>query len=130
MLTITSHTDQHHPHIYNSLRKVVVHGKNSRDITVCDIMTTRENVIAVSPQHTVHECLSIMETHGFRHLPVLEYDLAHAQAAAALDGLTPEDVPPPKVLAMISQRQLVSQFLKYHHAQVDYMQEYISFPIW
>lgn len=51
-------------------RKVSLMGHTSRETQVHEIMTTP--VTAVSPQHTVDECLAVMTQHHFRHLPVVE----------------------------------------------------------
>lgn len=51
-------------------RKVILHGKSSRQISVGDVMT--EELITVSPQQTLSECMAIMNKAHIRHLPVLE----------------------------------------------------------
>jgi len=51
-------------------RKVILRNKSSKDTTVRDIMT--ENVVTVTPEHTVPQCMALMDKHGFRHLPVVE----------------------------------------------------------
>lgn len=53
-------------------RKVVLKGKASRDVPVSDIMTPQ--VVTVHPDQTVEECMDLMTTNHFRHLPVLEND--------------------------------------------------------
>ena len=51
-------------------RKVILHGKSSREITVADVMTTK--VLTVRPETTVDECMALMTDKRVRHLPVLE----------------------------------------------------------
>ncbi len=53
-------------------RKVILHGKASRDLPVGEIMTCP--VYYVRPQQTVQECMMQMTDKHVRHLPVLEDD--------------------------------------------------------
>jgi len=53
-------------------RKVILHNKSSRDITVDEIMTDR--VLYVGLTHTVEECMSLMSDKRIRHLPVMDGD--------------------------------------------------------
>ncbi len=53
-------------------RKVILHNKSSRDITVDEIMTDR--VLYVGPTHTVEECMALMTDKRIRHLPVMDRD--------------------------------------------------------
>ncbi len=53
-------------------RKVVLHGRSSRDTLVKETMTS---VIAyVGPGQSIDECMSVMTHKRCRHLPVLEDD--------------------------------------------------------
>lgn len=51
-------------------RKVILHGKSSREITVTEIMSTP--VLSVRPDDTVRDCMSLMTDHRIRHLPVID----------------------------------------------------------
>ncbi|MFZ0742795.1 MAG: CBS domain-containing protein [Terracidiphilus sp.] len=53
-------------------RKCALTGHPSRETRVDQIMTSQ--VLSVTPEHTVDECLNMMTQHHFRHLPVLERD--------------------------------------------------------
>jgi CBS domain-containing protein len=51
-------------------RKVILHGKFSKDTNVTDIMS--DHVIYVEPSQSIEECMSIMINKKIRHLPVME----------------------------------------------------------
>jgi CBS domain-containing protein len=51
-------------------RKVALKGKTSKDLRVREIISGE--VVSVTPQHTVEECLRSMTENRVRHLPVLD----------------------------------------------------------
>ena len=53
-------------------RKVILKGRSSKDTQVRDIMTERP--IFVTPDATIEECMQLMSSKNFRHLPVLDND--------------------------------------------------------
>ena len=54
-------------------RKVILHGKSSKNTLVREVMT--ERVIYVRPEQTAEVCMALMTDKRVRHLPVLEDDL-------------------------------------------------------
>jgi CBS domain-containing protein len=53
-------------------RKIVLHGKFSKDTSVKDIMS--DKVIYVEPSQSIEDCMTIMINKKIRHLPVMEND--------------------------------------------------------
>lgn len=53
-------------------RKVILKGKSSRETPIRDIMS--DNVITVTPDDTIDECMMLMTGKFIRHLPVVEND--------------------------------------------------------
>jgi len=53
-------------------RKVILRGKSSRKTQVGEIMTA--DVIVISPDDTVDECMSLMASNRIRHLPVRDHN--------------------------------------------------------
>ena len=53
-------------------RKIILKGKTSKGTSVRDLMT--RDVLYVSPDTTVEECMVIMAAKHVRHLPVFEND--------------------------------------------------------
>jgi CBS domain-containing protein len=51
-------------------RKVILHGKSSRDTPVGEIMSSPP--IVAYPDHTVGDCLHLMTDSHIRHLPVVD----------------------------------------------------------
>ncbi|MEO7114796.1 MAG: CBS domain-containing protein [Caldimonas sp.] len=51
-------------------RKVILQGKASSATPVEEIMT--RDVVSVGLDHTIPECMALMNRHGLRHLPVID----------------------------------------------------------
>ena len=50
-------------------RKVILQGHSSKDTPVTDIMT--RDVVTVTPNHTIEDCMRIVTERRIRHLPVI-----------------------------------------------------------
>lgn len=55
-------------------RKVILNNRSSQTTRVRDIMTS--DVIAVTPEQNIEDCMVVMSKYQVRHLPVLEGDKA------------------------------------------------------
>ncbi|MDP4291233.1 MAG: CBS domain-containing protein [Bacteroidota bacterium] len=53
-------------------RKVILQGKTSKETRVNEVMT--QNLITVSPDNTLEDCMQYMTNKFIRHLPVVEND--------------------------------------------------------
>jgi predicted transcriptional regulator len=84
-------------------RKVILCGHSSKETKVKEIMSSP--VIAVSPEHTVVECMKIITDHHIRHLPVLDRE---------------------RVVAVISIRDLVNWILLAQSETIRHLEAYIT----
>jgi CBS domain-containing protein len=82
-------------------RKVTLIGKSSHDTTVNEIMS--RPAMAVTPDHTVSECLEMMTDRRLRHLPVLEND--HLVGLVSIGDLVKS--------VMSEQEERIEQFERY-----------------
>jgi len=53
-------------------RKVILHGKASKELSVSEVMTPR--VLCVGPDDSVEACMALMTDKRVRHLPVMDRD--------------------------------------------------------
>jgi CBS domain-containing protein len=53
-------------------RKVALKGRSSKELKVREIIGGE--VVKVTPQHTIEDCMRLMTEHRVRHLPVLDGD--------------------------------------------------------
>jgi len=84
-------------------RKVILHGRSSRDTQVRDIMTN--SLITVTPDHTVDECMRLVTEHRIRHLPVLDDD---------------------KLVGLISIGDLVNSIIEAQAQTINHLHSYIT----
>ena len=84
-------------------RKVVLKGKASKTTAVREILSSQ--VIHVSPEHTVEECMRLMTDHHIRHLPVLQEA---------------------KLVGIVSIGDLVNWIISAQHSTISQLQTYIT----
>lgn len=84
-------------------RKVALQGKNSKEITVADIMT--RDVVTVTPTTGTRACMALMSQKKIRHLPVV-------------DGST--------VLGLISIRDIMNDIIAGQEQTISQLTNYIS----
>jgi len=84
-------------------RKVVLQGKASKSTQVREIVTGQ--VVSVTPNHTVEECLRLMTKHRFRHLPVMEGE---------------------KLVGLVSIGDLVNSVISAQQTTIEQLQTYIT----
>jgi CBS domain-containing protein len=86
-------------------RNVILKGKASKDIPVSEIMTPQDNLITVTLENTVNECLSLINNKRIRHLPVLE------------NG---------KVVGVLSIGDIVKETIAYQQFLINQLESYIQ----
>ncbi len=84
-------------------RKIILEGKSSKDSSVSEIMTTQ--VLCVSPERTIEECMALMTDKRARHLPVLDHE---------------------RVVGIVSIGDLVKAVISEQQVLIDHLQHYIS----
>lgn len=84
-------------------RKVILHGKSSREIRVREIMTSE--VYYVSPDQDIQDCMAQMTEKRVRHLPALEND---------------------QLLGIISIGDVVKALIAEHESTIKHLEDYIT----
>lgn len=84
-------------------RKVILHGKSSREIAVKEIMSS--DVITVRPEQSIEDCMALMTDKRVRHLPVLDEN---------------------RVVGVISIGDAVREIISDRELRIEQLQSYIS----
>lgn len=84
-------------------RKITLQGRNSKETTVAEIMTS--NVFTVNAGTRTHDCMVLMSNKKIRHLPVMD------------NG---------NVLGMISIRDIMDDIIADHEGTIAELQRYIN----
>lgn len=84
-------------------RKVALKGKSSKDTLIGEIMTG--NLITVSPDSTIDECMELMTGKYIRHLPVVDND---------------------KLTGIISIGDVVRRIIQEQKSLIGHMEQYIA----
>lgn len=84
-------------------RKVILMGRASRDTPVRDVMS--EDLVTVTPESTMQDCMARMTEHHIRHLPVLR------------DGM---------VIGLVSIGDVVKATISEQAFLIDQLQRYIQ----
>jgi CBS domain-containing protein len=83
-------------------RKVILHGKSSRETLVREIMSDR--VAYVTPATSLDECMALMTERHFRHLPVLS-EVDEVLGIVSIGDLVKETIS--------SQQMIISELERY-----------------
>ena len=83
-------------------RKVELRGKESKNTPIKDVMT--KQMITVTTDTTVNQCMALMKQHSIRHLPVVEND---------------------KLIGLVSMRDVVVVIIKESESTIKGLENYI-----
>ena len=84
-------------------RKVILHGRSSREIQVREIMTSE--VYYVRPDQNIEDCMALMTDKRVRHLPALEND---------------------QLVGVISIGDVVKALIAEHESTIRHLEDYIT----
>jgi CBS domain-containing protein len=84
-------------------RKIALQGKSSKDTRVREIISSQ--IVSVTPNHSVGDCMKLMTENRVRHLPVLEGE---------------------KVVGLVSIGDLVNWIISAQNAAIAQMEQYIA----
>eukprot|EP01025_Chloroclados_australasicus_P036591 TRINITY_DN3729_c0_g1_i1.p2 TRINITY_DN3729_c0_g1~~TRINITY_DN3729_c0_g1_i1.p2 ORF type:complete len:241 (-),score=26.77 TRINITY_DN3729_c0_g1_i1:579-1217(-) len=87
------------------LRKVVVAGKSSREMTCAALMTPTEQLLTLGPHDSVAKAMQVMEEKNIRHIPVFDHG---------------------ELVGMMSIKDIMSTIMNEHSRDVTEMSEYIG----
>lgn len=84
-------------------RRVDLKGRKCRDTTVGEVMTTE--VVTVTPEQSIDECMGLMTERRIRHLPVVEND---------------------EIIGVVSIGDVVKEVIAEQEFRIEQLQNYIS----
>ncbi len=84
-------------------RKLILKGKSSRETPIREIMTS--NLITVTPETSIDECMKLMSNKRIRHLPVLEDQ---------------------QLVGMVSIGDLVKKIIEDQQSTIEHLEQYIG----
>ena len=84
-------------------RKIALQGKSSKDTRVWEIISNQ--IVCVTPDESVEECMRLMTENRVRHLPVVENE---------------------KLLGIISIGDLVNWIISSQNSAIEQMEQYIA----
>ena len=84
-------------------RKIILKGKSSKDTLLNEVMT--KELITVTKNYKIDQCMKIMDEKGIRHLPVLEDK---------------------KIVGIISIRDVLKIMMKEQKELIDHLQKFIT----